>query len=83
MYKIHYNLVPQYLSDIANIYRKDNSCYSTRYEDNCIPPRVKYDTYTKSFIPDAIGKWNSLNSDIKKSTSIRQFQRSISNNSSD
>lgn len=83
MYKIHYNLVPQYLSDIANIYRKDNSCYSTHYEDNCIPPRVKYDTYTKSFIPDAIGKWNSLNSDIKKSTSIRQFQRSISNNSSD
>lgn len=45
--------------------------------------RVKYDTYTKAFIPDAIGKWNSLNSDIKKSTSIRQFQRSISNNSSD
>lgn len=44
---------------------------------------LKYDTYKKSFIPDAIGKWNSLNSDIKKSTFIRQFQRSISNNSSD
>lgn len=83
MYKIHYNLVPQYLSDIANIYRKDTSRYSTRYEDNYIPPRVKYDTYKKSFIPDAISKWNSLNSDTKKSTSIRQFQRSISKCTSD
>lgn len=34
MYKYHLNLVPQYLSDFANIYRKDNSRYSTRYEDN-------------------------------------------------
>lgn len=47
IYKIHYNLVPQYPSAIANIYRKDNSRYNTRYEDNCIPPRVKYDTYKK------------------------------------
>lgn len=34
MYKYHLNLVPQYLSDFANIYRKDNSRYSIRYEDN-------------------------------------------------
>lgn len=31
MYKIHYNLVPQYLNDIANIYRKDTSRYIARY----------------------------------------------------
>lgn len=43
MYKYHLNLVPQYLSDFANIYRKDNSRYSTRYEDNYIQPRVKHD----------------------------------------
>lgn len=36
-----------------------------------------------SFIPDALSKSNSLNSDTKNATSIRLFQRSISNNISD
>lgn len=29
-------------------------------------PRVAYDGYEKLFIPDAISKWNSLNSNTEK-----------------
>lgn len=32
------------------------------------------------FFPDAISKWNSLNSDTEKSLSIRQFQKSFHTN---
>ena len=59
MYKIHSNLVPQYLADIIDNFRRNTSRYSTRHVDDYTPPRAKLELYNKSFFPDAIRKWNS------------------------
>ena len=82
MYKIHSNLVPQYLVDIIDNL-KLSSRYSTRHVDDYTPARTKLELYNTSFFPDAIRKWNSLENDTKKSTSTFQFRRNIfqSNNS--
>lgn len=50
MYKIHLNLVPQYLSDIVYCFRKDNSRYNTRHQDNYNTPIAKSVLYKKKII---------------------------------
>ena len=74
---LHTNIVPRYLCDtIANLGK--NSQYNTRNEEKYIIPKRRLDIYKKSFIPDAICKWNVLPNDVIKST-LGQFRRGISN----
>jgi hypothetical protein len=63
------NLVPQYLADIIDNFRKNSSCYSTLHVHDYTPPRTKLELYNKPFFPDAIRKWNSLEYNTKNANS--------------
>lgn len=64
-----YSCVLQYIVSfriLSFISNKDTSRFSTHYEGTYMLPRVTYDGYEKLFIPDALSKWNSLNSNTEK-----------------
>ena len=63
---------------LLHIFEK-NSQYNTRNEEKYIVPKCRLDIFKKSFIPDAIWKWNVLSNDVIKSSTLGQFRRGISN----
>ena len=75
---MHTNTVSQNLCDSFVNFRK-NAQYNTRNEEKYLVPTCKLDIFRKSFIPDAICKWNDLPNDVIKSSTLGQFRRSISN----
>ena len=84
MYKMHTNTVPQNLYDtIADFRNNIHVQYNTRNEEKYLVPTCKLDIFKKSFIPDAICKWNDQPNDVFKSSTLGQFRRSMSNYSKD
>ena len=78
MFKIHNNQVPQYLDETIPCKTNNFSSYNLRNGDNYIIPKCRLELYKKSFVPDAISKWNSLNIESRQAISIKEFRKSIS-----
>ena len=53
MYKMHTNIVTQYLCDTFANFRKKNSQYYTRNEEKYIVPKCRLDIYKKKNQEDA------------------------------
>lgn len=43
-------------------------------------PRCRLEAFNKSFFPDTIRKWNSLNNNTKEATSLNIFKKSLQSN---
>ena len=69
MYKMHTNIVPQYLCDTIDNFRK-NSQFNTRNEEKYIVSKCRLDIFKKYFIPDTICKRNVLPYDVIKSSAL-------------
>ena len=54
MYKIHYNMVPEYLQNIMPNIRSKESMYVTRQSQNYNIPKSRLNIYKSSFVPKAI-----------------------------
>ena len=80
MYKIHNNEVPQYLKETIPSKVNNKSSYNLRNGDNYNIPKCRLELYKKSFVPDSISKWNSLSTELRQATSIKQFRKGVSSN---
>ena len=77
MYKIHNNLVPLYLQNIAPNIRSTISGYATRNSMNYSLPKCRLEIFNKSFIPDTVRNWNNLSSHTREATSIKSFKKCL------
>ena len=77
MYKVHNNLVPDYLKHIFSSTRSRESKYNTRNRNDYTIPKCRLELYRKSFVPDTINKWNSLNVSVKNKPSFSSFKNNI------
>ena len=77
MYKIHNDLVPDYLSEIIPDMRCNASAYTTRNSQNYSIPVCKLQTYKSSFVPTVINEWNSLPLNTRLSSSLSVFKSKI------
>ena len=73
MFKINTRNVPDYLRDIVPKKHENVSKYNTRNKDQFIVPRCNLELFKKSFVPDAIKHWNSLNIEARVCTCINPF----------
>lgn len=77
MYKIHNNLVPDYLSDIVPDMRCNASAYHTRNSQDYNIPVCRLQIYI-SFVPTVVNEWNSLPLDTRDSSSLSLFKNKTS-----
>ena len=77
MFKIHNNLVPQYLKEVCPDTRGNTSSYHTRNSNDYTLPRCRLEVFKKSFIPDTVKKWNGLSTEVRGQTSIEKFKKHI------
>lgn len=77
MYKIHNNLVPEYLKNIFPSTRSLESNYNTRNREDYTIPKCRLELFKKSFVPDTINKWNSLSLITRNNSSFTSFKSSI------
>ena len=74
MYKIQNNMGPRYLSDSCPILTRERTNYDLRSGMNISQPQTKTTTYLKSFFPQTIKDWNTLNNATRTSISISSFK---------
>lgn len=60
MYKMHNNLVPTYIQNIVPYTRGSVSRYTTRNSLDYSVPKLRLDHFNKSFIPDTVRRWNTI-----------------------
>ena len=70
MYKVHINLVPDYHKHSFPSTRRRESKYNTRNREDYTIPKCRLELYRKSFVPDTIKKWNSLNVSVRNNPSF-------------
>ena len=74
MYKILYNLVPNYLLEICPVRVSNRSIYSLRSSDDQLSvPFAQTERFKKSFIVPSTNLWNNLPSDVRFSNSLTSF----------
>lgn len=59
MYKVHNN-VSQYLKEAMHCKVNNMSTHNIRNRENYTLPEYRLEVYKKSFIQDAVSKWNLL-----------------------
>ena len=79
-YKIHNNLVPQFLSDILSPMVRANT-RNLRNNDDYSLPRYRLESTEMSFFPSTIKLWNSLNYDLRHGYTFNQFKFALKSNS--
>ena len=77
MYKIYHNMVPDYLQNILPSIRSQESNYATRQSQNYSIPKCRLNIYKSSFVPLAIGQWNSLPIELRQSISLKTFKNNL------
>lgn len=82
MFKLHNNLVPEYLMDILPNMRCNTSIYSTRNSQNYDIPKCRLQTYKSTFIPTVVNEWNSIPLETRNLQSMSKFKSKISNKKS-
>ena len=77
MYKIYHNMVPDYLQNILPSIRSQESNYATRQSQNYSIPKCRLNIYKSSFVPLAIGQWNSVPIELRQSISLKTFKNNL------
>ena len=77
MYKIHYNMVPEYLQNIMPNIRSKESMYVTRQSQNYNIPKSRLNIYKSSFVPKATDEWNAILLEIRQCSTLASFQNSL------
>ena len=75
MYKIHNNLVPDYLKQIFPSTRGSLSRYNTRNTSDYSIPKCRLQIFKKSLVPDVINHWNLLQIEAREATSLTIFKK--------
>ena len=70
-------MTPNFLSDLLPPLVRDRANYSLRNTDHLTIPRVRTETFQRSFIPSTIPLWNSLPATVRNAPSIASFKRAI------
>lgn len=79
-YKILNGLAPQYLSDLVPPLVQQNTRYNLRNYDHIQIPHANTNLYYNSFLPSTIRAWNSLDDEIKLSSSVAAFKYRLNRN---
>lgn len=74
-YKIVNDQTPQYLRDC--IPARNDTQYNLRHQRAFREDKVNTTRYSKSFFPSCVKIWNGLDSEIRTSTTISQFKKSL------
>jgi hypothetical protein len=77
MYKIQNNIAPNYLSEACPPLVGQVSNYNLRNSDNIALPMGTRSAYVNSFMPSAVRLWNSLDTDLKNSSSLDSFKYNL------
>ena len=72
MYKIHYNMVPEYLQNIMPNIRSKESIYVTRQFKNNNIPKSRL-----NICPIAIDEWNAIPLEVRQSSTLGSFKNSL------
>ena len=67
MYKIHNNLVPDYLKQIFPSTRRSLSRYNTRNTSDYSITKCRLQVFKKSFVLDGINQWGIVANKVKGS----------------
>ena len=79
MYKTVNDLTPEYISDLIPHFVRDVTNYSLRNNNNLRVPFTRIEISRKSCIPSSISLWNSLDKEIRASSSLSCFKNKINN----
>ena len=79
MYKAVNDLTPEYISDLIPHFVRDVTNYSLRNNNNLRVPFTRIEISRKSCIPSSISLWNSLDKEIRASSSLSCFKNKINN----
>jgi len=74
MYKVYNNLVPSYIKDIIPPQRNQQQNYQLRNNEDINLVKTRTTLFKKSCIPSAISLWNSLDTNVRSSTSLPSFK---------
>lgn len=79
MYKAVNGLIPEYICDLIPPFVRDVTNYPLRNNNNLTVPFTRIEISRKSCIPSSISLWNSLDEDIRSSSSLPCFKNKIKN----
>ena len=74
MYKSVNGLVPTYISDLIPHSVGEMSTYTLRNQNDITVPFCRTEISRKSFIPSSISAWNSLEIELRYSSSMASFK---------
>ena len=77
LYKIINEQAPEYLQHLLPPSRADSNPYLLRSNNNITIPPARLDIYLKSFFPNTIREWNSLDINVRNSINLSTFKRKI------
>jgi hypothetical protein len=77
MFKIQHGLSPPYLRALCPPLTRNRTTYDLRTGMNITQPPQRTTTYQKSYFPQSIRDWNSLNEQTRQSTSIDTFKETL------
>ena len=80
MYKVYNNLVPSYVDDLFPHQRNLEHSYQLRNNDDFSSYRTRTTLFKKSCVPSSIPLWNSLDTNIRNSTSLSAFKNKVCSN---
>ena len=77
MYKALNGHVPPYVSDIIPPHIRETTNYPLRNRDNITVPFCRTEQFRNSCIPSSVLLWNTLDENIRKSSSFSSFRYEI------
>ena len=77
MYKVNNDMVPTYISDLITPTFGETNQYPLRNTDNLRGLNVRTTVSQKSCLPSRVNMWNSLDLNIRNSTSFSAFKREV------
>ena len=76
-YKMHNRLTPDYLTHLLPSQVQERSSYHLRHGEDYTTQNNRLSLTTNSFIPSSIRLWNSLDMQIRSSSSLTQFKSAL------
>jgi hypothetical protein len=77
MYKILKKTAPEYLADLLPPENNELIGYDLRNSQNIVIPKVKLETFRRSFFPLAINLWNKLPENTRQVTTIDDYKTEL------
>ena len=77
MYKVKYNLCPEYLHELLPPENFEIIRYNLRNNQNLVVPATRSEMFKRSFFPHAVRLWNDLSIEHRHAPSLEDFKASI------